>query len=155
MKISYKGDYAIKSLVYLSYLYIEARRNEQYTQLSDLASRLDIPVKFLEQILLILKNAGYIRTLRGKHGGYSISKDPAQIKLGEIIRLIDGPTSPIACVSCSAYKYCDFEEKCVLKPVWQQVRDATNSIVDKVTFAQLAENEKEIIMGRQALTYII
>lgn len=155
MKISYKGDYAIKSLVYLSYIYEEAKGKERFTQLSDIASKLDIPLKFLEQIMLILKSGGFIRTLRGKHGGYAVSKNPAEIKLGEIIRLIDGPTAPIACVSCSAYKYCDYENKCVLKPVWQQVREATNAIVDNITFADLARKEKETIMGQQALTYII
>jgi Rrf2 family protein len=155
MKISYKGDYAIKSLVYLSYIYKQEGGALRFVQLSEIASKLDIPVKFLEQIMLILKSGGYIQTLRGKHGGYALSKAPAEIRLGEIIRLIDGPTSPIACVSCSAYKYCDYENKCVLKPIWQQVREATNAVVDNITFEELAKKEEAIIMGRQALTYII
>ena len=84
-----------------------------------------------------------------------ISVNMNEARLGEIIRLIDGPTSPIACVSCTSYNYCDYESKCVLKPIWQQVREATNSIVDNITFADLAKKEQELIMGRQALTYII
>jgi len=146
MKISYKGDYAIKALLFLA-----VKKEEQksgYYQLSEISKTQDIPVKFLEQIMLILKRAGYVNSHRGKNGGFEISRDPEKIKLGEIIRLIDGPISPIACISKSGYKYCDFEDKfhysCVLKGIWADVRDAISSIVDNITFKELAEREKKL-----------
>ena len=153
MRISYKGDYAIKTLVFLSSIYEENKNEDKHVRLGEIASRLDIPVKFLEQIMIVLKGAGYIKTIRGKNGGYAMAKKPELIKLGEIIRLIDGTTAPIACVSCSAYKFCDYENKCVLKPVWEEVRKATNEIVDNITFAGLAE--RETAMGREGIIYVI
>ena len=150
MKISYKGDYAIKALLFLAIKYEEGRNN--YSQLAEISKTQDIPLKFLEQIMLILKNAGYVESHRGKKGGFSISKKPSDITLGEIIRLIDGPISPIACVSKTGYKYCDFEDKfnyaCVLKPIWKEVANATSSIVDSITFRDLVEKEKELLVKK-------
>jgi Rrf2 family protein len=143
MKISYKGDYAIKALVYLSGKFIRGNNPENYSQIQEISRDQDIPEKFLEQILLNLKNAGYVRSLRGKNGGYVISKDPEDIKLGEIIRLMDGPLAPIACVSKSAYQYCNFEKRCVLKPIWARVNSAISDIVDNINFRQLVEMESE------------
>ena len=151
MKISYKCDYAIKALLFLAVKSEEG--SENYYQLSEISKTQDIPVKFLEQIMLILKNAGYVSSHRGKNGGFAINRMPSNIKLGEIIRLIDGPISPIACVSRSGYKYCDFEDKlnysCVLKPIWAEVRDAISNIVDKLTFSDLVEREKTILKEKK------
>ncbi len=150
MKISYKGDYAIKALLYLAIKHDEGAGG--YSRLAEISKTQDIPVKFLEQIMLILKNAGYVKSHRGKNGGFYISKNPAEIKLGEIIRLIDGPVSPIACVSKSGYKYCNFEDKfnypCVLKSIWEEVARATSGIVDNITFKDLAEKERSLRMKK-------
>lgn len=142
MKISYKGDYAIKTVIALASIYIED--NSRLVKIEEISKKQDIPKKFLEQILLQLKNAGIVRSERGASGGYALKKDPAAIKLGEIVRLIDGTTAPIACVSCTDYKACEFEGKCALKPVWQRVREAVNSVVDNVTVKELAERQSAI-----------
>jgi len=142
MKISFKGDYAIKSLVYLASQY--TRNKDSRSQIGEISKIQDIPVKFLEHILLTLKNAGYVKSHRGTKGGYSIAKDPEKITLGEIIRLIDGPTSSIACVSRSRNSYCDFEKKCVLKPIFEEVRDAISDIIDNITFKDLVEKEEKL-----------
>jgi Rrf2 family protein len=144
MKISYKGDYAIKALVYLAARYIHEKSVDAYSQIHEISVDQDIPEKFLEQILLNLKNAGYVRSQRGKNGGYTIAKNPEDIKLGEIIRLIDGPLAPIACVSKSAYQHCDFEKRCVLKPIWAKVNTAISDIVDNISFKQLVEMDMEV-----------
>ena len=144
MKITYKGDYAIKSLVYLAARYIRERGADSYSQIQEISKDQDIPEKFLEQILLSLRNAGFVRSLRGKNGGYTIARDPEEIKLGDIIRLIDGPLAPIACVSRSAYQKCDFEPRCVLKPIWARVNDAISGIVDNINFRQLVEMENHM-----------
>lgn len=144
MKISYKGDYAIKSLVYLAARYIRENGCDSYSQIQEISRDQDIPEKFLEQILLNLRNAGYVRSLRGKNGGYTIARDPEDIKLGDIIRLMDGPLAPIACVSRSAYQRCDFEPRCVLKPIWARVNHAISDIVDNISFRQLVEMENHM-----------
>ncbi|MEI7640520.1 MAG: Rrf2 family transcriptional regulator [bacterium] len=143
MKISYKGDYAIKALVLLSTKY-DPNNVDSYCQLSEISKTQDIPLKFLEQILLILRNAGYIRSRRGANGGYALAKAPATITLGEIIRLTDGSTAPIACVSKSCYQYCNFEKKCVLKPIWEEVREKISDVIDNITFFDLSMKQKVI-----------
>jgi len=154
MKISFKGDYAIKSLLYLS-LKSEDQKGT-YFQLSEISYTQDVPDKFLEQILLILKKASYLTSQRGVNGGFALNKDPATIKLGEIIRLIDGPVATITCASKSAYRHCDFENRCVLKPIWQKVNTAVCNIVDNITFKDLIEKERKLERSRaQHLMYYI
>jgi Rrf2 family protein len=153
MKISYKADYAIKALVYLAGRYIRENKPDSFSQIQEISKDQDIPVKFLEQILLNLKNSGYVRSLRGKNGGYVIAKRPEEIKLGEIIRLMDGPLAPIACVSRSAYQHCDFEKRCVLKPIWERVNEAISSIVDNIDFRQLVDMESEM-KGKNADEFV-
>ena len=154
MKISFKGDYAIKSLLYLA---IKSEdKKDVYSQLGEIANTQDVPEKFLEQILLILKKAGYLTSQRGANGGFSLNKDPASIKLGEIVRLMDGSLATIACVSKSTYRYCNFEDRCVLKPIWQKVYTAVCDIVDNITFKDLIEKERELKRNKaQHLMYYI
>ena len=138
MKITFKGDYALKIILDLSLI------NGQKTSIKEIAKRQDIPRKFLEHIVTILKGAGYVRTVRGLGGGISLAKDPSKITLGEIIRLIEGPTSPITCVSRSKHTKCDFEGRCALKLVFEKVRDRTSEIVDKTTFKDMVESTKNL-----------
>jgi Rrf2 family protein len=93
MKITYKGDYALKAILDLALHY-----ESGVTTIHDLAKRIDAPVKFLEQVLLDLKRAGFVESRRGKVGGYSLAMPPREIKLGQVIRFIDGPIEPIECV---------------------------------------------------------
>ena len=93
MKITYKGDYALKAVLDLAVYY----GNEAVT-INDIAKRIDAPVKFLEQVLLDLKKGGFVESRRGKIGGYLLSKAPGKITVGEVIRFIDGPIEPISCV---------------------------------------------------------
>ncbi len=139
MKVSFKGDYALKIILDLSLLYHQSKT--ALTQIREIARRQDIPEKFLEQIVSILKQANYLRTIRGPKGGIALSKAPSQITLGEIIRLIDGTTAPIACVSCTQYSRCDFETRCVFKGVFEEIRNKTNAIVDNITFQELYERQ--------------
>jgi Rrf2 family protein len=134
MNITFKGDYALKIILDLALL----PQGEQ-TQMKDIAQRQDIPLKFLEQIVLELKRAGYLRTIRGPKGGLVLAKVPGQITLGEIVRLVEGPTSPIGCVSSTRYTPCNFERRCVFKPVWQAIKERTNEVLDSLTFADMLE----------------
>jgi len=141
MHITYKGDYALKTILDLAMHY----GNGPVT-IHELAKRADIPTKFLEQILLDLKRGGFVQSKRGKVGGYFLSKKPAQIKLGEVIRFIDGPIEPLSCVDKN-YKGCVDVRQCVLRKVWIQVAQATRSIVDGITFEELAKRAKGLKEG--------
>src|ERR1700721_2567948 len=104
-------------------------------QVSELAAKEDLPIKFLEQILMQLKAAGYLESRRGKHGGYLLARPPENISIGQVARLIDGPLAPIACVSQTAYARCPCpdEEHCGLRMLMLDVRNAISNVLDKYT----------------------
>ncbi|MBN1142756.1 MAG: Rrf2 family transcriptional regulator, partial [Deltaproteobacteria bacterium] len=93
MKISYKGDYALKAMLHLALRYDSGT----VTAINEIAATNDIPRKFLEQIMLILKGAGLVESRRGIGGGFFLKRPPAEIRLGEVVRLIEGDIEPIAC----------------------------------------------------------
>lgn len=140
MKLTFKGDYALKIILDLSLNY-----GKTLAQIKDISKRQDIPKKFLEQIVLLLKSAKYINTIRGPKGGISLAKAPSEITLGEIVRLIEGPTSPIACVSTTGYSKCDFEKKCVFRNVWLDVKERVNEVLDHTTFEDMVEKTKKML----------
>ncbi len=132
MKVTYKGDYALKAVLDLAIHY-----GTEAVTINDIAKRIDAPVKFLEQILLDLKKGGFVESRRGKIGGYLLSKAPSKITVGDVIRFMDGPVEPISCVR-HGYSGCKDLYKCVFRNVWQQVFKATSDIVDNITFEDLA-----------------
>ncbi|MDI6605840.1 MAG: Rrf2 family transcriptional regulator [Candidatus Omnitrophota bacterium] len=137
MRITYKGDYALKTILDLALHYGNAP-----VTIHELAKHADIPIKFLEQILLDLKRGGFVVSRRGKIGGYLLAKPPSRIKLGEVIRFIDGPTSPIACVD-KKYQGCINIYNCVFREIWRQVDKATSAVIDSVTFEELLKRIKD------------
>jgi Rrf2 family protein len=143
MRLSKKGEYAVRALVEIGF---ESHlRPGSLIQISTVAQRTNIPEKFLEQILLALRNGGVLRSKRGVEGGYSLAKPSDQITLGEVIRLLDGPLAPIPCVSLTAYERCSCpdEESCGLHIAMKQVRDAIAGILDAYKLSRLiAEVEK-------------
>ena len=101
MKLSKKSEYGLRALLELTLVHGKAT-----LQRHDIADRQHIPVEFLEQILLTLKRAGIISSRRGVNGGYVLIKQPNEITLGQVIRILDGPLAPIGCVSKTAYQKC-------------------------------------------------
>jgi len=136
MKLSKKGEYALRSLINLG---IAAEVGRSLVQVSELAESEQLPVKFLEQIMQVLKEAGIVRSERGKFGGYRLAKPTKEIPIGEIVRLIDGPLAPIGCVSQSAYERCTCpdEEHCGLRMLMLDVRNAIAGILDRYTLADV------------------
>lgn len=146
MKITYKGDYALKAVLELALSY-----NESLITSHDLAKRIDAPIKFMEQVLSGLKKGGFIKSKRGSIGGYMLSKAPREITVGDVVRNIEGPIEPIECIN-KGYVDCIDINKCVFKKVWRDVYEATSNIIDHVTFADLVS---QVNAGKQALTYSI
>jgi Rrf2 family protein len=137
MKITYKGDYALKTILDLA-----AHFGNGPVVINDLSRRLDIPTKFLEQILLNLKRGWFVESKRGKIGGYSLAKEPAKITLGEVVRFIEGPIEPIACVD-KKYSGCRDASNCVFRGIWGQVGSSTAKIIDNITFEDLLKRSKK------------
>lgn len=138
MKLSKKGEYALRSLINLG---IAAEVGRSLVQVSELADSEQLPVKFLEQILQALKEAGFVVSARGKFGGYRLAKKPSEITIGQVVRLIDGPLAPIGCVSQTAYEKCTCpdEEHCGLRMLMLDVRNAIAGILDRYTLADVVE----------------
>ncbi|MBP1766427.1 MAG: transcriptional regulator, BadM/Rrf2 family [Candidatus Aminicenantes bacterium] len=145
MRLSTKGEYASRAMLELSLRY-----EEKPLHIRDISKAQDIPQRFLEQILLQLKRAGYLRSRKGPDGGYFLSKPPAEINVAEVIRVMDGPLAPIDCVSVTAHEVCPHEAHCGLKGLWKEVRDAVAQIMEKATFAELAEKTRVARAARAA-----
>ena len=139
MRLSKKGEYAVRALIEIG---LEAKqRPGNLIQISTVAQRTNIPEKFLEQILLALRNGGVLKSKRGVEGGYSLAKDAEDINLGEVIRLLDGPLAPIPCVSVTAYEACSCpdEASCGLRIAMQQVRDSIATILDNYKLSRVIQ----------------
>ncbi len=136
MKLSKRGEYGLKAMIDLA----SQGEPTAVTQIKDIAARQQIPVKFLEQILLTLKNAGLLRSRAGVGGGYYLAKTPDEITLGQVVRVLDGPLAPIPCVSQMAYErcVCDDEATCGLRLAMLDVRNAIAGILDKTTLADVS-----------------
>ena len=149
MKLSKRGEYALRSLINLG---IAAKVGRKLLPVTELAKAEDLPVKFLEQIIQQLREAGYVESERGKHGGYRLAKPAAQIHIGQIVRLIDGPLAPIGCVSQTAYEPCNCpdEAHCGLRMLMLDVRNAIAAILDRYTLADVVEvtTRKMVTSGR-------
>lgn len=140
MKFSKKSEYALRALIELT-----AQYGRTLLQRHEIARRQRIPIEFLEQILLSLKNAGLLASRRGVSGGYSLIKPPEEITLGQVIRILDGPLAPIACVSKTAYQKCSDcpygeqgEVVCPIQSVMLHVRNAIADILDNYKLSDFA-----------------
>lgn len=138
MKLTKRGEYALRGLIDMV-LAREAGR--ELIPLKEISAREKIPLPFLEQIFVQLREGGIVDAKRGKHGGFFLSKPPENISMGEIVRLIDGPLAPIGCVSHTAYTKCSCpdEEHCGLRLLMLDVRNAIANILDRYSLAQVSE----------------
>jgi Rrf2 family protein len=132
--LSKKTQYAFKALIYLS-----EHVDEGPVLISEISEKKNIPLKFLENILLELRKAGILESKKGKGGGYYFAVDPRKVTLATIMRLLDGPIALLPCVSLNFYEKCkDCDEKiCGLNRMMIQVRDATLKILESKTLADL------------------
>lgn len=138
--LSKKTKYAFHSLLYLA----KNATAEKPILISEIATKAHIPKKFLESILLDLKNAGYLASKKGKGGGYYLRKLPQEIYLTQIIRLLDGAIALLPCVSLNYYEpcaECEDETICGLKKVFIEVRDETLKVLENNTLATILEKE--------------
>lgn len=151
MKITYKGDYALKAILDLSFRH----ETGQVVPLVDIAKRQNIPEKYLEQIMLVLKGAGLVDSKRGIGGGFYLRRPPQEITIGQVVRLIEGPVEPIVCGKQHHDGSCGEEATCAFREVWVKVTDAITAIVDEVTFAHIMRRVLEMRELREPLNYQI
>ncbi|MFZ1800635.1 MAG: Rrf2 family transcriptional regulator [Chitinophagaceae bacterium] len=141
--LSRKAKYAINALVFL------ARENKQREpiQISKISESENIPRKFLEAILLDLRNAGILQSRKGKFGGYYLQKDPADINMATVMRLFDGPIALLPCVASNNYERCEEctdEATCGIRDVFSEVRLETLRILNSATLADIVKRSKSL-----------
>ncbi len=138
MKLTTKSEYACLALIDLSENY-----HKGFIKIKDIAKRKQIPPKYLEQILIILNRAGYLRSERGVKGGYQLVKQPTKISVAEIIRLMDGAIAPVESVSKYFYCHTSIERSKQLLKLFRDIRDYAAGKLEKTTFGDLIEKKKK------------
>lgn len=133
MKISTKGRYGLRLMIDLGVSY-----NKGLVPLKEVASRQDISDKYLEQIIMQLNRAGFVRSTRGAHGGYALAMPPEQITVGDVLRVLEGSLAPVDCVDCDKPD-CDRVQTCVTYSVWMKIKEAVEDVVDNITLGSLVD----------------
>lgn len=138
MQLSKRCEYALRAMIDIA---LAHELGKERVALQDLVEYEDIPLKFLEQILLQLRKAGYLRSRRGPQGGYSLAREPSKIIFGDLIRLLDGPLAPVRCASRTAYERCSCpnEALCGLHLIMVEVRESISAVLDKTSLADMVK----------------
>jgi len=144
MRISMKADYAVRALLDLAQHY-----GEGLVQSGDIASRQGIPEPYLDQLLTILRKAGFIRSIRGPQGGHALAKPPSGISLGAVITALEGSLAPIDCVDEAGS--CARVSACAQREIWQEVAQATQRVLNATTIGELVQRQQQ----RQGQMYYI
>lgn len=137
MKLSMKSDYALRALFTL----VDTYETGKPISIRELAQRNDVPKRYLEQIMLEMKNAGWVLSVPGRDGGFILAKRPEEITMGEIVRHFDGILAPIACVSSSHYEPCSQEPNCRFRRVFLDVRNYTTRVMDRADLTTVSQGE--------------
>src|SRR5437868_14851067 len=141
MKLSLRGEYALRALIVLGMNY-----DQSVVRIQTISDQQNIPKRFLEQILNDLKSAGVVQSRRGVAGGYRLSRRPEEITLAVVVRHIEGALAPVSCVSERFYEKCSCpnEARCAIRSVMKEVREAVVKIVERVTVAELCERWRRL-----------
>ena len=145
MRLSKRGEYGLRAMIMLAGT-PKPGASLPVVQIKDISEREKIPAKYLEQILLSLKNAGLLHSRMGVGGGYYLARPSAEITLGQIFRVLDGPLAPIRCVSQMSYEPCGCpdEQTCGLRLVMGDVRSAISQILDHTSLADVAKRQEAV-----------
>lgn len=139
MNLSQKCQYAIRAILELAKHY-----GEGPVVISQIAANQAIPQRFLENILNELRPTGLIESRRGMQGGYLLTRDPADISVGEIIRLVDGPLDPVKCIGDRNGPCCPIKDNCALFHLWTRAKEAVEEVYDNASFRDLVDQERKL-----------
>ena len=131
MFISTRGRYALRVLLDLA-----ERDSGHYIPMKEVANRQELSLKYIERIVPILTKNGFIEGVHGKGGGYRLTKEPREYKVGDILRLAEGDLAPVSCLECGA-KPCERAEKCLTIPMWKRFKEMTDEYFDGITLEDL------------------
>lgn len=134
MRLSAKVEYAVRAMVVLAF-----HCSDEALPLREIARREALSFSFLEQIFPSLRRSGLVSSVRGARGGYKLAQDPASIRIGDIVRAVEGPIAPVNCLEHPRKKTCfrSDDEVCLTRHVWEKLRDCINEVLDGVTLVDL------------------
>jgi Rrf2 family cysteine metabolism transcriptional repressor len=141
LRVSTKGEYGVRIMVDLARHYGQRPRS-----LTDISQAEMLPLAYLEQLVKLLRESEppLVASTRGAHGGYKLSRDPASITMGEVVRVLEGPISPMICATEGEMsQVCNFLDSCKTKYLWARVRDAVANTLDSITLADLAKESTD------------
>ena len=141
MRVSIKSDYGIRALVELAHHVGEPAP----TQSGEIASRQSIPESYLEQLLTMLRRAGFIRSVRGPQGGHALVRDPGDLRVSEVIEVMEGSILPIECLNDASA--CSRGGGCAQREMWQSVREAIVKVLESTTIGELAARDRIVTTG--------
>jgi Rrf2 family iron-sulfur cluster assembly transcriptional regulator len=144
MSLTVKSGYALRALFELAVLTKEEGRDK--VSITELSARQKIPKDFLEKIFIELRDAGIVKSIRGKFGGYYLNKDPKELRLSEIIRVLDKPLQSFDCVIGE----CEIEIECAIEFVWKRVDNAMMLELRKMTLQDVIDNGKKLATLKEA-----
>lgn len=150
MKISTKGHYGVQAMFDLAQHY-----GEGPISLKSIAERQDLSEHYLEQLIAVLRKAGLVKSVRGAQGGYILARDPADIKVGDIIRVLEGPIAPVECVNDEDPEQCMKAEFCITRNVWEKVRNSIEEVLDTITLADMCKEAEQVKKNRNYYMYYI
>jgi Rrf2 family protein len=141
MKVTTKGRYGLLAMVDLA-----AQEDGKCVSLKSVAERVGISEHYLEQLIKGLKKAGFVKSMRGAQGGYRLERPPADISVGDVLRVLEGSLSPAECLSEGANAACGGADcdNCVTKPVWGRIYESVNGVVDSISLSELARDYKVV-----------
>jgi Rrf2 family transcriptional regulator, cysteine metabolism repressor len=148
MKTSTRGEYGLRAMVALAKHY-----GDGPVSIATIAKESAVPYAYLEQLIVPLKKAELVTSRRGAHGGYSLSRPPETLYIGEIYRVMEGPIAPMECVSEDlAEQICPLIPNCETRPVWLRVRDSIAAALDTITLADLLKDGPRTSTGERTLS---
>ena len=139
MKLSVRGEYALRALLVLGLRY-----DEPVVRIQAISDEQNIPKRFLEQILNDLRSGGFVQSKRGVAGGYRLARRPEEITVAEVVRRVEGALAPVSCVSECFYEKCSCpdESRCALRSVMKEIREAVVKVAESVTIAEMCDRAR-------------
>lgn len=147
MRLSTKGRYGLRMMLDLALNY-----GRGYILMKDIARRQEISERYLGQLVRLLKTSGLVKSLRGAHGGYALTKSPTQIRLSEIIRVLEGSVAPLECID--DLTLCDRASRCAARDIWKKIKEAMENILESTTLQDLVEQQTGKQQFQETMYYI-
>ena len=138
MRLSTRGHYGLKAMFDLAHNY-----GSGPISLKTVAERQNLSDHYLEQLIAMLRKAGLVKSMRGAKGGYFLAREPSEIRVGDVIRALEGPIAPVHCVSETDPGNCNEADYCITRTVWARVRDGIAKVLDSITLADLCREAEE------------